>query len=192
MACTKPTGLRPCQSSETKWLEEDKSRRMMSQTDVYVYNCRVSLDFPNMLRLLFTKPDSLKLGQLRYNKIQLQRCQWVSDVISDLWYDARLGYHQRWITWDEREARDFFEGFRLQWRDKGGRWTITMSAHTQELSFTPGRTGPCIVLRAGENLWPLSLSLFICSDDKQRSNSKDETPRRVPTLLETASTCFAY
>ena len=36
------------------------------------------------------------------------------------------------------------------------------------------------------------LSLFICSDDKQRSNSKDETPRRVPTLLETASTCLAY
>ena len=78
-----------------------------------------------------------------------------------------------------------------------------MSAHTQELSFTllapPGpSTGVCIVLYCtgggggggGENLW--SLSLFICSDDKQSSNSKDGTPRRVTTLLETASTCFSY
>ena len=52
----------------------------------------------------------------------------------------------------------------------------------------------CIVLYCtggdGENLWPLSL--FICSDDRQSSNSKDGTPRRVTTLLETASTCFSY
>ena len=39
---------------------------------------------------------------------------------------------------------------------------------------------------------PLLASLFICSDDKQSSNSKDGTPRRVTTLLETAGTCFSY
>ena len=39
----------------------------------------------------------------------------------------------------------------------------------------------CIVLVVRtESLWPLSL--FICSDDKQSSNSKDGTPRRVLLL----------
>ena len=65
----------------------------------------------------------------------------------------------------------------------------------------PSRCQPthrsCPLLQAGQGRvlscgLVSSLSLFICSDDKQRSNSKDETPRRVPTLLETASTCLAY
>ena len=59
----------------------------MRQTDVYVSNCRVSLDFPNMLRLLFTKHDSLKLRQLRYNKIQLQCCHCALD---GMWCNVML------------------------------------------------------------------------------------------------------
>ena len=55
-----------------------------------------------------------------------------------------------------------------------------------------GRVLYCGLVRTSGRYLSLSFSLFICSDDKQRSNSKDETPRRVPTLLETASTCFAY
>ena len=68
-----------------------------------------------------------------------------------------------------------------------------MSAHTQELSFTQPQDGRgtgsvlyCGLVRT------LLASLFICSDDKHWSNSKAGTPRRVPALLEPASTLFTY
>ena len=153
-----PTEIRPCQSSETKWLEEDKSRRMMSQTDVNVYNCRVSLDFPNMLRLLFTKPDSLKLGQLRYNKIQLQRCQWVSDVISDLWcdairYEVRLPPEMDLMRWERGER--FLWRFQVAMtRQRRQVDHHDVSPHTGVVLYSaPGwsRYRVCIVLWSGEN-----------------------------------------
>ena len=154
MVWSQPCEIRPCQRSETTWFEDDKSRQMMRQTDVYVSNCRVSLDFPNMLRLLFTKHDSLKLRQLRYNKIQLQCCHCALD---GMWCNVMLWCDvvRNDVMWCDVTPRDRLNEMRER-RERQRRQVDhhDVSPHTGVVLYSaPGwpRYRVCIVLWSGEN-----------------------------------------